>query len=110
MNRQEEADEIIKSIQKMTTVSGTDLAIKANAKDYTKKYYPKDELFEKWKEFSIWSMKDCPPGTDVTDAFNKAKELGLFTMALDEFWEKLQNTPVMPSYNYKEIRNKYTKD
>jgi len=77
---------------------------------YKAKYHPKDELFEKWDVL----FDNAPiPDDHVSLLFNKAKELGLFTMAMDEVFEKFQANGVA-SYNakrlkiFKEIRNKYS--
>jgi len=79
------------------------------AKRYLDKYHPKDELLEKWKEF----CKIYWPNHFWEGPFNKAKELGLFTVALDEAINEIpyiranvRETEIMEAM--KEIRNKYS--
>lgn len=56
------------------------------AMDFLAKYHPKpkDELFEKWKEFADWWQPKGHLDLRDLETFNGAKELGLFTHALDE--------------------------
>jgi len=97
--RLEEAEAIINKIKV------GDMQLQEIAK-YQAKYHPADELFEKWKK--VWKGHAV---FNIERDFNKAKELGLFTMALGEWWEKYGKNHIIDIgciEAYEEIRTKYT--
>lgn len=115
MNRQEEqlksAEDVVKaSVHFAEFVNAPEMA-----KAHMDKYYPKDELFEKWNKLE-WPLGNGAMGKTVT--FDRAKKAGLFTMALDEaieFYQKWEidnpggKIPVYGLINYLfGIRSKYT--
>jgi len=88
MSQLEEAYLIMRDIQE----NGLTNFIQDSMTDYMAKYHPKDELFEKWRDYKQWRTSEDAPLCDDKVTFNKAKELGLFTHALDEAIETIDRT------------------
>lgn len=106
-NQLKEAEEIFEE-----GINGKDFVDLRKA--YNAKYHPpKNELFEKWEDFTGWFCGNLPDVHPLDEeAFDKAKSLGLFTHALDEAIKKTNTYnrigPVISLAELESIRKQYT--